>query len=34
VEYGAHDKQSLLELNPLYSAQSVAQLHAWLMEHA
>lgn len=34
VEYGAHDAQTLVSLNPLYCAQSVAQLREWLAVHA
>ncbi len=34
VHYGAHAPESLKVLNPLYSADSVAQLHAWLVENA
>jgi len=34
VEYGAHDANLLLDLNPLYSAKSVAELHQWLRENA
>lgn len=30
VEYGAHDAASLHSLNPLYSAKTVGELHAWL----
>jgi phosphoglycolate phosphatase len=34
VHYGAHTPQELQSLAPLYAADSVAQLHAWLNEHA
>ncbi len=34
VEYGAHPVVELQVLNPVYSARSVADLHAWLNEHA
>lgn len=34
VEYGAHDAASLRGLQPLFSASSVRELHAWLNEHA
>jgi phosphoglycolate phosphatase len=34
VEYGAHGIPELHALNPLYSAQSIAQLHGWLNENA
>lgn len=34
VKYGAHPEQMLLDMNPLYTAESVALLHAWLKEHA
>jgi len=33
VHYGAHTQQELQSLAPLYAADSVAQLHAWLSEH-
>jgi phosphoglycolate phosphatase len=33
VQYGAHTMQELQALAPLYAADSVAQLHAWLNEH-
>jgi phosphoglycolate phosphatase len=33
VHYGAHTPQELQSLAPLYAADSVAQLHAWLSEH-
>jgi phosphoglycolate phosphatase len=33
VHYGAHTVQELQSLAPLYAADSVAQLHAWLNEH-
>ncbi len=33
VHYGAHPIHELQALNPLYSADSVAALHAWLGEH-
>jgi phosphoglycolate phosphatase len=34
VHYGAHTPEELKSLNPLYTADSVALLHAWLIEHA
>ena len=34
VQYGAHSTSELTALNPLFSAGSVADLHAWLLEHA
>jgi phosphoglycolate phosphatase len=34
VHYGAHSPQELQSLAPMYAADSVAQLHAWLNEHA
>jgi phosphoglycolate phosphatase len=34
VQYGAHSDVELDALNPLYSARSVADLHAWLNENA
>jgi phosphoglycolate phosphatase len=34
VNYGAHESQALQELNPVYIANSVAQLHQWLNENA
>ena len=34
VNYGAHPADSLLPLNPLYSANSVPELHRWLSENA
>lgn len=34
VGYGAHSDAELLALEPLYSAGSVPELHAWLSEHA
>ena len=34
VQYGAHPVNELSALNPLFSAGSVAELHAWLLEHA
>ena len=34
VRYGAHTPEELHALKPLYAADSVAQLHAWLNEHA
>lgn len=33
VHYGAHPEQELRALNPLYAANSVPQLHAWLSEN-
>jgi len=34
VEYGAHPVDQLQSCRPLYSAQTVAQLHTWLSENA
>lgn len=34
VEYGAHPLDQLQSCKPLYSAQTVAQLHGWLSENA
>jgi phosphoglycolate phosphatase len=34
VEYGAHPVDQLHACNPLYSANTVAELHQWLSEHA
>ncbi len=34
VQYGAHPHEQLLSCNPVYSAETVAQLHQWLSEHA
>ena len=34
VHYGAHEPPELKALNPLYSADSVQELHLWLNEHA
>ncbi|MCU6435405.1 HAD-IIIA family hydrolase [Undibacterium sp. Jales W-56] len=34
VEYGAHDAATLQSHQPLYSARTVAELHAWLNQHA
>lgn len=34
VEYGAHPPAQLQACRPLYSATSVAQLHAWLNQYA
>ncbi len=34
VQYGAHPQHVLQALNPLFSASSVVQLHAWLTENA
>jgi phosphoglycolate phosphatase len=33
VHYGAHPSEQLQPLNPLYSANSVQELHAWLAEN-
>lgn len=33
VHYGAHSAQELRALSPLYAADNVAQLHAWLAEN-
>ncbi len=34
VHYGAHPEHDLQVLNPLFAANSVAELHAWLTENA
>jgi phosphoglycolate phosphatase len=34
VSYGAHESRSLQPLAPRFVAQSVAQLHGWLLQHA
>jgi len=34
VHYGAHPPHQLAALNPLYGADSVGGLHAWLLENA
>ena len=34
VTYGAHPAQGLAALEPLHVADSVAELHAWLLAHA
>ena len=34
VHYGAHTPEELKPLNPLFTADSVPHLHAWLNEHA
>jgi len=34
VEYGAHPVEQLQSCQPVYSAQTVAQLHEWLSENA
>ena len=34
VQYGAHSVSELTALQPLFSAGSVADLHAWLQENA
>jgi phosphoglycolate phosphatase len=34
VQYGAHPHDQLSSCKPLYSAETVAQLHQWLSEHA
>jgi phosphoglycolate phosphatase len=34
VHYGAHSMQDLQALNPVFTAASVSQLHAWLRENA
>lgn len=34
VHYGAHSSHELQALNPVYSANSVAELHVWLSENA
>jgi phosphoglycolate phosphatase len=34
VHYGAHTKDELAALAPLYAADSVAELHRWLVENA
>jgi phosphoglycolate phosphatase len=33
VDYGAHASDDLALLNPLYTAESVAELHAWLSDN-
>jgi phosphoglycolate phosphatase len=34
VSHGAHSKQSLLELNPLYCCDNFLQVREWLLTHA
>ena len=34
VHYGAHPASELAALSPLFGAASIAELHAWLNEHA
>lgn len=34
VQYGAHPPEQLAACNPVYSAATVAELHAWLNDHA
>ncbi|MFZ6779486.1 HAD-IIIA family hydrolase [Undibacterium sp. Ji83W] len=34
VEYGAHDVLALQNMQPIFSAKDVAQLHEWLRENA
>jgi phosphoglycolate phosphatase len=34
VEYGAHPVHQLQSCRPLFSAKSVPELHAWLLENA
>ena len=34
VEYGAHEASFLRELDPLFSAKTVEELHDWLNQHA
>jgi len=34
VQYGAHPHEQLHACSPLYSAETVGQLHQWLSEHA
>jgi phosphoglycolate phosphatase len=34
VHYGAHPSEELKALNPIFAADSVAELHAWLGENA
>jgi phosphoglycolate phosphatase len=34
VHYGAHTPEELKPLNPIFTADSVPHLHAWLNEHA
>ena len=34
VSYGAHRRQDLIEYDPLYCADNVAQLRAWLLDNA
>lgn len=34
VEFGAHDVPMLAQLNPIYSAKSIPDLHVWLNDNA
>lgn len=34
VQYGAHPVATLMECEPMFCAQDIASLHAWLTEHA
>ena len=34
VAYGAHDHSAFVPFSPLFVAQSTAELHRWLLEHA
>jgi phosphoglycolate phosphatase len=34
VSYGAHDSEAFLDFQPLHVAESLADLQAWLMQHA
>jgi phosphoglycolate phosphatase len=34
VCYGAHSKDDLKNFNPVYMANSIAELHSWLIENA
>jgi phosphoglycolate phosphatase len=34
VHYGAHPEQELTAMSPLFGANSIAELHAWLIENA
>jgi phosphoglycolate phosphatase len=34
VSYGAHDRAQFLDLQPLFVAHSVDELHQWLGSHA
>ncbi len=34
VHFGAHPREELQAMSPLFGAESIAELHAWLNEHA